>query len=107
MKMIRVQRGFSLMEVMIGVFLSTLLMSGIIQLMGGSVSAYRLQLNQSQVEESFRYARDVLNTHITQAGFQPKPWQNQSGIKALTDESLNGVSSAADQLGLQRWSRYN
>ena len=62
MKMIRTQRGFSLMEVLIGVFLSTVLMSGIIQLMGGSVSAYRLQLNQSQVEESFRYARDVLNT---------------------------------------------
>lgn len=95
------------MEVLIGIFLSTVLMSGVIQLMGGSVSAYRLQLNQSQVEESFRYARDVLNTHITQAGFQPEPWQNQSGVKALTDESLNGVSSAADQLGLQRWSRYN
>ena len=107
MKMIRIQRGFSLMEVLIGVFLSTVLMSGIIQLMSGSVSAYRLQLNQSQVEESFRYARDVLSTHITQAGFQPEPWQNQSGFKALTNESLNGVSSAADQLGLQRWSRYN
>ena len=107
MKTLGSQRGFSLMEVLIGIFLSTVLMSGIIQLMTGSVSAYRLQLNQSQVEESVRFARDVLNSHITQAGFQPEPWQNPSGFKALTDESLNAVSSTTDQLGLQRWSRYN
>ena len=107
MPVFRKHRGFTLMEVMIGVFLSTLLLSGIVQLMGGSVSAYRLQLSQSQLEESARYARDVLMTHITQAGFQPEPWQNQPGTQALTDETLDGGSSAADQLGLQRWSRYN
>lgn len=95
------------MEVMIGVFLSTLLISGIVQLLAGSVSAYRLQLSQSQIEESGRYARDVLITHISQAGFQPKPWQNLSDFPALTDEAIEGGSSTADQLGLQRWSRSN
>lgn len=95
------------MEVMIGVSLSTILMSGIVQLMAGSVSAYRLQLSQSQIEESVRYARDVLVTHIAQAGFQAEPWQDPTIFRALTDESLNGNSSTADQLGLQRWSRTN
>jgi len=95
------------MEVMIGVFLSTLLTTGIVQLLVGSVSAYRLQLGQSQIEESVRYARDVLITHIAQAGYQPEPWQNLQGIPAVTGEALNGVSPATDQLGLQRWSRYN
>jgi len=95
------------LEVMIGVFLSTLLISGIVQLLAGSVSAYRLQLSQSQIEESGRYARDVLITHISQAGFQPKPWQNLSDFPALTDEAIEGGSSTADQLGLQRWSRSN
>ena len=84
---IRRHRGFTLMEVMIGVFLSTVLISGIVQLLSGSVSAYRLQLSQSQLEESGRYARDVLITHIAQAGFQPEPWQNLPGFPALTDES--------------------
>ena len=46
--------GFSLVEVMIGIFLSTLLMSGIVSLISGSVSAYRLQLGQGQREESGR-----------------------------------------------------
>ena len=104
---IRRHRGFTLMEVMIGIFLSTILTTGIVSLLSGSVSAYRLQLNQSQLEESGRFARDVLITHIAQAGFQPEPWQSLPEFAALTDESQDSGSSAADQLGLQRWSRYN
>lgn len=100
-------RGFTLIEVMIGVALSTVLMAGIVQLLSGSVSAYRLQLGQSQLEESARYARDVLITHIAQAGFQPEPWKDLSGFQAVTGESLEGGSTATDQLGLQRWSRNN
>ena len=100
-------RGFTLMEVMIGMFLSTILISGIVALLSGSVSAYRLQLSQSQLEESGRYARDVLITHIAQAGFQPEPWQYQTVFPALTDESVDSGASASDQLGLQRWSRHN
>lgn len=99
--------GFSLMEVMIGVFLSTLLMSGVVSLLGGSVSAYRLQLGQGQLEESGRYARDVLISHIAPAGYQPEPWQNQAGFAALTDETLDGGVLPGDQLGLQRWSQRN
>jgi len=100
-------RGFSLMEVMIAIFLSTVLTTGIVQLVSGSVSAYRLQLSQSHLEESGRYARDVLTSHIAQAGFQPEPWQSQTQIPALTDETLNRDSLSGDQLGLQRWSMKN
>jgi prepilin-type N-terminal cleavage/methylation domain-containing protein len=100
-------RGFTLMEVMIGVFLSTVLMTGILQLMSGSVAAYRLQLSQSQMEESSRYARDVLMTHITGAGYHPEPWLEGQNLSALTDEALNGISVRGDQLGLQRLSRVN
>ena len=103
----RTFRGFSLMEVMIGIFLSTVLMTGIVQLLSGSVSAYRLQLSQSQLEESGRFARDILVSHIAQAGFHPLPWQNLPGFQALTVESLDGGTTVADQLGLQRWSRLN
>jgi len=99
MPVFRIQHGFSLMEVMIAVFLSTLLMSGIIQLLGGSVSVYRLQLSQGQLEESGRYARDVLTSHISQAGYQPAPWQDQPELPALTDETLDGGLQPGDQLG--------
>lgn len=107
MTAMRNHRGFTLIEVMLGVFLSSILITGIVQLLGGSVSAYRMQLSLSQLEESGRYARDVLVTHITQAGYHPEPWQYPSGFQALTDETLDGGPEATDQLGLQRWSRYN
>lgn len=107
MKEKRSNRGFTLMEVMIGMFLSTILISGVVALLSGSTSAYRLLLSQGQLEESGRYARDVLITHISQAGFQPKPWLDLPGFSALTNESVDSGSSTADQLGLQRWSRSN
>lgn len=95
------------MEVLIGVFLSALLTSGIIQLLTASASSYRLQLSLGQLEESGRYARDVLSSHISQAGYQPQPWDSAFRVPALTAESLNGSDSAGDQLGLQRWSNQN
>lgn len=103
----RTAYGFSLMEVMIGVFLSTLLMTGIVQLLSGGVSAYRLQLSQSQLEESGRFARDVLMSHISQAGYQHEPWRHSSELAALTDETVDGSLFRGDQLGLQRWSMQN
>ena len=107
MLVVRTQHGFSLMEVMIGVFLSTLLMSGIVQLLGGSVSVYRLQLSQGQLEESGRYANDVLATHITQAGYQPEPWQDQPELPAPVPRirfirrrfNVDGVRRASDRHG--------
>ena len=95
------------MEMMISIFLATLLMTGIVQLLSGSVAAYRLQLSQSQMEESGRYARDVLITHISQAGYRPGPWRYPSAFSALTEESLDGEKLRGDQLGLQRWSDHN
>jgi hypothetical protein len=92
---------------MIGVFLSTVLLSGIVQLMAGSAAAYRLQLEQSRLEESARYASDVLTSHVSQAGYRPRPWNSQTQLPALTADAVNGTSLAGDQLGLQRWSRHN
>jgi prepilin-type N-terminal cleavage/methylation domain-containing protein len=107
MRIFKNQGGFTLMEVMIAVGLSTLLLSGIVQLLTGSVAAYRLQLSQSQLEESARYAREVLFSHITQAGYQTEPWQNQVEFPALTGETRDGSSISGDELGLQRWSAHN
>lgn len=100
-------RGFSLMEVLIAVFLSSLLISGIVQLLATSVSTYRLQLGLSQLQESGRYARDVLMHHITQAGYRPQPWEPALQLPAVTSETLNGGAKPGDQLGLQRWSSEN
>jgi len=96
-----------LLELLIGMFLAALLITAITSLLGGSVSAYRQQLVQGQLEESSRFAYEILESHITQAGYDPRPWQNPAGIHALTNESVNRGARAGDQLGLQRWSNHN
>jgi len=95
------------MEMMIGIFLSTILMTGIIQLLTGSVAAYRLQLSLSQIEESGHFAREMLITHISQAGYQAEPWRFLSPLPAITTEATDGGAFPGDQLGLQRWSDRN
>ena len=107
MSFARAQNGFSLLEVTIAVFLSVVLISGITLLLGNSVSAYRQQLGQGQLEESSRFAREILASHISQAGYQPWPWRNPAGLEAVTDESTDAGTLKGDQLGLQRWSDRN
>jgi hypothetical protein len=76
-------------------------------LLSGSVSAYRLQLSQSGLEESSHYARDLLLSHISQAGYRSEPWSARQTLPALTSESVENVSRRGDQLGVQRWSNKN
>lgn len=100
-------RGFSLMEVLIGTALSSLLIAGIVELLAASTHAYGLQLSQSQLAQSARFAHDTLVSHIAQAGYRPQPWQQQSEISALTADNIDGSALPGDQLGLQRWSQSN
>jgi type IV pilus assembly protein PilW len=99
--------GFTLLEMMIGVFLSTLLITAVVQLLSGSLEAYRLQLEKSRMEESSRYARDVLVSHISGAGYHPQPWVETPALPALTTDAMDGAGGGPDQLGFQRWSRVN
>lgn len=93
------------MELLIAMSLSGLLLAGVTTLTAGSVAAYRQQLAHGQMEESGRFAREAIESHVTQAGFHPKPWQGS--LPALTAESVNGAGVAGDRLGLQRWSARN
>ena len=99
--------GFTLLEMLIAVFLSTLLTTSVLQLLTASTSTYRLQLNQSQIQESSHFARDVLVSHISQAGFQAEPWNGLPTLAAVSADSAENSSSNGDQLGLQRMSRQN
>lgn len=99
--------GFTLLELLIAVFLSTLLTTVILKIISASTSTYRLQLNQSQLQESSHFARDVLISHISQAGFQAEQWNGLPKLSAITTDAADNTSSNGDQLGLQRWSRTN
>lgn len=103
----RTVAGFSLLELLIAMFLSALLLSGVTYLLSSSVFAYRQQLGQGHMDASSRYVHEVLNSHITQAGYHPRPWQETVLSQALSGESLERTLRAGDQLGLQRYSANN
>lgn len=95
------------MELLIAMFLSGLLITAIIHLVVINVSSFRLQLTQSQLQASSQYAREVLVSHISQAGYQPQPWDSSTKLAAITSDAVDSLATSGDQLGLQRWSREN
>ena len=82
------QKGISLVELMVGLFVGTLLLAGLIQIVINSGQSYRLQSSVSSMQESGQFAvehllRDMRNTAFV--GCLPDP--------NLIASQLNGSSS--------------
>ena len=63
------QRGLTLVELMVSLVLSLVLMLGAMQLFVGSKQTYRLSDSLARVQESGRFALDLLAREVRQAGF--------------------------------------
>ncbi len=66
----RAQQGFSLVELMIAMLLGLLLLVGVVNLFLGSSQTYRLQEALFRVQESGRFALDIMQRDLLNAGFQ-------------------------------------
>lgn len=64
------QAGLTLVELMIALVLGLIIVAGVIQLFLSSKQAYRLQESMSQVQETGRYALEVMSRDIRQAGYK-------------------------------------
>lgn len=63
------QRGLSLIELMIAILLSSLLLLGVLQIFQSNSSALRMQTAFSRVQESGRFAIELLNKEIRSADY--------------------------------------
>ncbi|SHG20117.1 type IV pilus assembly protein PilW [Microbulbifer donghaiensis] len=63
------QRGLSLIELMIGILLSALLLMGVLQIFDGNRNIMRMQNEFARVQESGRFAMDLLLQEIRMADF--------------------------------------
>lgn len=63
------QRGFSMVELMVALVLSTLLIGGIIQLFIGTKQTYRFHEALSRIQENGRFALDSMSNDIRMAGY--------------------------------------
>lgn len=69
MRMVFRQRGLSLIELMIGILLSSLLLLGVLQIFDSNRNTMRMQMAYSRVQESGRFAIDFLTREIRMADY--------------------------------------
>lgn len=70
MKLVKFQRGLSLVELMIGITLGLLLMAGAVQVMLSSSEVFRATDGQSRIQENGRFAMDFLTQSVRMAGYR-------------------------------------
>lgn len=63
------QRGVSLIELMVGILISSLLMLGMYQIFTASRVTFQMQEGLSRVQENGRFAMDFLQRNVRMAGF--------------------------------------
>lgn len=90
------QRGLSLIELMIGMLLSSLLLLGVLQVFQSNTSTSRTQTALSRVQESGRFAIDLLSKEIRAADYWGCAPDEDSIVNSLTSPSAFFASVGAD-----------
>lgn len=91
------QGGFSLVELMIAMLLGLILMIGVINVFLSSSQTYRLQEAMFRVQESGRFALDIMARDLRDAGFQNVIPALPSRIifRDLSIQAVEGLAPAA------------
>lgn len=104
---IRDQSGFTLLELLVALLLSTLALAAIVQLVTSAGGATKLQDNQAVLHDRIRYAERLLGRAISEAGYSPRPWDPSLSIPAITAETTDAATPSGDRLVVQAWSDRN
>lgn len=67
------QHGLSLVELMVAMAISLILLAGVLQIFLGSKQSYRVNENMSRIQESGRFAMELMARDIRMAGYQGCP----------------------------------
>jgi len=92
------QNGFTLVELLVAIALSVILLNGVIQMFVSSKQSYRTADGLGRMQETARYALDVLAQDIRLAGFLPCRIAQKGGIDQIANV-LNDTSGAFDFFG--------
>jgi type IV pilus assembly protein PilW len=98
------QCGVTLIELMISLTLGLVLLVGIGSIYVGSNQTYRVQDQNARIQESGRFALDVLGRSIRQAGYWNMPSSSvppSAGFSGTPIGGTNGTSGAADTVTIQ------
>ncbi|WP_250464210.1 PilW family protein [Microbulbifer litoralis] len=95
MNRIGLQRGLSLIELMVAIVLASLLLLGVLQVFDGNQRTHRLQQGFSQIQESGRIATDMLMKELRNVAFTGcvlEPQRLSNSAAAIFDSNfVSGV----------------
>jgi type IV pilus assembly protein PilW len=94
------QHGLTLVELMIALGLGLLLVAGVGAVYLGSNQTYRVAQEGARIQESGRYALDVIGRSLRQAGYAPVGFSGTVTVNPIS--GTNGASDAPDVLTTQR-----
>ncbi len=95
------QQGFTLVELMISVTISLILLLVVTTVFTSSRQVFRVQEENARIQESGRFALEIIGRSIKQAGYADIPF---TGFKvAFTGTAINGTDGAgiADTMTVQ------
>jgi type IV pilus assembly protein PilW len=89
------QHGFSLVEILVAMTLGLLILLAISSIYIGSRQTFRMQEENARLQESGRYALEVLGRSIRQAGFWNMPINPVATATAFVGTAITGVDGGA------------
>jgi type IV pilus assembly protein PilW len=98
------QAGLTLLELLISLSLGLLLLTGIGTIYVGSNQTYRVQEQNARIQESGRYALEVIGRSLRQAGYWNipiSPVALQTAFGGTPINGANGAGTAADSVTVQ------
>ncbi len=92
MRNLKLNNGFTLIELMIAITISVILLNGVLQIFQSSKQSYRIADNLGRTQENARYALGVLAQEIRQVGFLPCRIAQKSGQAQVTNVLTNNAN---------------
>jgi len=99
--------GFSLMELLVTLFLTAVMLLAMVQLVNAGASTSRLQDEQADLQDRLRFAAGSIFTAVSEAGFSPEPWNEAFDRTAIGADSGDDVIFSNDRLVVRSWSDRN
>ena len=94
-------RGFSLVELMVALVITLILLAGIGQIFLSSKKSYTIQGSLSRIQESGRYAVDVLSQDLRRAGY----WGGNADITTITGTLAQVAEAGTCAEASTNWAR--
>jgi len=99
--------GMSLVELLVAMLIGAILLTGLVQIAAAARSSFRLEEAMAEVQESGRFAIDMISGILRQSAFTPEPWVGGLPPKGLTSGTADDVRPRGDRLAVRTWSDRN